>query len=142
MAGMSSDTIALIAMLATGFFIGVQLEKALVRQRRTEWRKKKGWDRQGDVATSPLAAKLGLAPEKTVPDAADQLRTVMKADFKAQPLLNKSEAAVQGNRQVGDRAAPRLAGDGAGQPGRNPAVRGQGRLRLHQFKARRPADRR
>ena len=29
-----------------------------------------------------------------MPDAADQLRTVMKADFKAQPLLNKSEARL------------------------------------------------
>ena len=29
-----------------------------------------------------------------VPDAADQLRTVMKADFKPQPLLNKSEARL------------------------------------------------
>jgi hypothetical protein len=29
-----------------------------------------------------------------VPDAADQLRTVMLADFKAQPLLNKSEARL------------------------------------------------
>jgi hypothetical protein len=29
-----------------------------------------------------------------VPDAADQLRTVMKAEFKAQPLLNRSEARL------------------------------------------------
>jgi hypothetical protein len=29
-----------------------------------------------------------------VPDAADQLRTVMNADFKAQALLNKSEARL------------------------------------------------
>ena len=29
-----------------------------------------------------------------VPDAADQLRTVMKADFKPQSLLNKSEARL------------------------------------------------
>jgi hypothetical protein len=35
-----------------------------------------------------------LVSEKKVPDAADQLRTVMKADFKAQPLLNKSEARL------------------------------------------------
>ena len=94
MAGMSSDIIALIVMLAIGFVIGMQLEKALAKQRRAEWRKKKGWDKKGDVTTGPLAAKLGLVPEKKVPDAADQLRTVMKADFKAQPLLNKSEARL------------------------------------------------
>jgi hypothetical protein len=29
-----------------------------------------------------------------VPDAADQLRTVMNAEFKAQPLLNKSETKL------------------------------------------------
>ena len=29
-----------------------------------------------------------------IPDAADQLRTVMRAEFKAQPLLNKSEARL------------------------------------------------
>jgi hypothetical protein len=33
-------------------------------------------------------------PREKKIDAADQLRTVMKADFKAQPLLNKSEARL------------------------------------------------
>ena len=93
---MSSDVIALIAMLAVGVFIGVQFEKAMAKQRRDEWRKRKGldWKKKADVTTGPWAAKLGLAPEKKAPDAADQLRTVMKADFKAQPLLNKSEARL------------------------------------------------
>jgi hypothetical protein len=91
---MSSDTITLIVVLAFGVIVGMRLEKEFAKQRRAEWRKKKGWDKKGDIATGPLAAKLGLAPEKKVPDAADQLRTVMKADFKAQPLLNKSEARL------------------------------------------------
>jgi len=91
---MSSDTIALIVMLAFGVFVGMRLEQEFAKQRRAEWRKKKGWDNKDDVSTGPLAAKLGLVPEKKVPDAADQLRTVMKADFKSQPLLNKSEARL------------------------------------------------
>ena len=94
MAAMSPENIALIAMLAFGVFVGMRLEKEFAKQRRAEWKKKKGWDKKGDVATGPWAAKLGLAPEKKIPDAADQLRTVMKADFKAQALLNKSEARL------------------------------------------------
>jgi hypothetical protein len=92
---MSSDTIALIAMLAFGVFVGMRLEKEFAKQRRAEWRKRnpQAPGKKGDVADGPWASKLGLAPTK-VPDAADQLRTVMKADFKAQPLLNKSEARL------------------------------------------------
>jgi hypothetical protein len=55
-AAMSSDVIALIAMLAVGFFVGMQLEKELAKQRRAEWKKKKGWDKKGDVSTGPLEA--------------------------------------------------------------------------------------
>ena len=91
---MSPDVIAFAIAFVFGVIAGLQLEKAFARQRREEWRKKKGWDKKGDVTTGPLAAKLGLVPEKKLPDAADQLRTVMKADFKAQPLLNKSEARL------------------------------------------------
>jgi len=93
---MSSDTIMLVAMLAFGVFIGIRLEKEFAKQRRAEWRKrnKQGPTKKGDVTEGPWAAKLGLAPEKKAPDAADQLRTVMKAEFRAQPLLNKSEARL------------------------------------------------
>jgi hypothetical protein len=35
-----------------------------------------------------------LFERERIPDAADQLRTVMKADFKAQRLLNKSETRL------------------------------------------------
>jgi hypothetical protein len=89
---MSSDTIVLIAVLAFGVFVGMRLEKEFAKQRRAEWRRKKGgsWEKQDGIGKLlPFQSK----PEK-VPDAADQLRTVMKADFKAQPLLNKSEARL------------------------------------------------
>src|SRR5688572_4556436 len=90
--------LSLIAVLFVGALAGMWVEQFIIKQRRAAWKRKnegrwkKGQPgaRPSDVATGPWAAKLGLAPEK-VPDAADQLRTVMKADFKAQPLLNKSE---------------------------------------------------
>ncbi len=71
------------------------VEQFISKQRRAAWKRRNEgrWKKKGDVTTGPWAAKLGLAPEK-IPDAADQLRTVMKADFKAQPLLNKSEARL------------------------------------------------
>ena len=92
---MSPDVIAFAIAFGFGVFAGLQLEKAFARQRRAEWQRRKGssWKKKGDVAAGPWASKLGLAPEKP-PDSADQLRTVMKADFKAQPLLNKSEARL------------------------------------------------
>jgi hypothetical protein len=84
--------IAMVVMLIAGAFIGVQFEEAMARQRRAEWRKrnKSGWYKD-KVAAGQWAAK----PEQGKPvDPADQLRTVMKAEFKAQPLLNKSEARL------------------------------------------------
>lgn len=92
---MSPDVIALVAMLAIGAFIGVQFEKAMAKLRRAEWKRKNGWRqaKKGEVKAGPWTAKSDQAPASQV-DAADQLRTVMKAEFKAQPLLNKSEARV------------------------------------------------
>src|SRR5688572_17192691 len=85
----------LIVVLFVGAMIGIGIEKHDRWQKRRKWEKRQqGRGKKGDVAAGPWAAKLGLAPEKKVPDAADQLRTVMKADFKAQPLLNKSEARL------------------------------------------------
>lgn len=86
--------LSLIAVLFVGALAGMWVEQFISKQRRAAWkRKNEGRWKKGDVAKGPWAAKLGLAPEK-IPDAADQLRTVMKADFKAQPLLNKSEARL------------------------------------------------
>lgn len=74
-----------VLLLLVGGLGGMRFQKLL-------WQMKRGnrgqrYDRKGKVL--PFQAK----PDKT-PDAADQLRTVMKADFKAQPLLNKSEAKL------------------------------------------------
>ena len=63
--------------------IGIYVEKFARWQNRQKWQKPYG--RRGEVVP--------FQREK-LPDAADQLRTVMKADLKPQPLLNKSEARL------------------------------------------------
>jgi hypothetical protein len=77
------NPVLLIAILFVGALIGIQIEKFVRWDNRRKWQRRKG--RNGKVL--PFEPK----PEPIV-DAADQLRTVMRADFKAQPLLNKSEA--------------------------------------------------
>ncbi len=81
-------------MLAIGALIGVQFEKAMANQRRAQWRRRNPgkWEKRGGK-TLPFQPKADPLPAK-VPDAADQLRTVMRADFTAQRLLNKSEARL------------------------------------------------
>ena len=70
------------------------LEAKLGRKKRGGWQRRRGRRWQGDgrgwIATPNIDAVLAGRQ----PDAADQLRTVMRADFEAQPLLNKSEARL------------------------------------------------
>lgn len=69
----------LAAVLAVGAFIGMGIENIAMELRRRAWRKRNpgGWNN-------------GFRPR----DASDQLRTVMRAQFSARPILNKSEARV------------------------------------------------
>ena len=93
---MTPETIALIAMFFVGAFVGHQVEKAMARQRRAAWKRRNPgkWEKRGrDGKALPFQPKADALPGK-VPDAADQLRTVMRADFTAQPLLNNSEARL------------------------------------------------
>jgi hypothetical protein len=83
---MSPEIVALIAVFAVGMYVGVQFEKTLARERRTKWRRENRRD-----TILPFAPKQDAV---SIVDAADQLRTVMKADFKAQRLLNKSETRL------------------------------------------------
>jgi len=87
--------LSLIAVLFVGAVIGMTLEQIVARQKRAEWRRKNAWrwKAKGQGKAGPWAAKPEAAGGKA-PDAADQLRTVMQADFKPQPLLNKSEARL------------------------------------------------
>jgi hypothetical protein len=83
------NPLLLIAILFVGAILGIFVEKFVNWQNRREWRRRR--ERRGQVV--PFQPKQdAIAPK--VPDAADQLRTVMKANFKAQPLLNRSEARL------------------------------------------------
>ena len=85
--------LSLIAVLFVGAMIGMAIEQAVSKQRRVAWKRRNSgkWERGGKVM--PFQPKHDALPGK-VPDAADQLRTVMNAQFTAQPLLNKSEARL------------------------------------------------
>lgn len=83
---MSPEIVAFAIVFLIGVFAGVQLEKASARERRARWRRKNA---RGEVVSfQPRHDAVPLV------DAADQLRTVMKADFKPQRLLNKSETRL------------------------------------------------
>ena len=83
------NPVLLVLVLFAGAMIGIGIEKFVAAQNRAEWRRKNAgrWKRKGEVKAGPWAPKPDPPPGK-VPDAADQLRTVMQARFTAQPLLN------------------------------------------------------
>ena len=89
---------AAVALLALGALIGVTVERFAAQKRRQAWRERNRgrWTdhkSRGEIPTGPRPAKAEPTEPKQ-PDAADQLRIVMGADFSAQPLLNKSENRV------------------------------------------------
>ncbi len=84
-AALIDKPLSLIALLFVGAMIGIGIEKLDRWQKRRKWQRRQG--RTGKVVAFG-------APRETMPDAADQLRTVMRAEFKSQPLLNKSEARL------------------------------------------------
>jgi hypothetical protein len=78
--------------------VGIAIERFSSRRRRRAWQEKNRgrWDRnrsEGSTAFEQWFPKPDSAVLK-LPDAADQLRIVMDADFSIQPLLNKREARV------------------------------------------------
>src|SRR5688500_10831547 len=91
---MTPENVVLLAIFVVGAFVGMRLEGFLAKQRRAAWKRRNPgkWDKS-KYADRLIRPKADALPSK-VSDAADQLRTVMRADFKAQPLLNKSEARV------------------------------------------------
>ncbi len=86
--------LSLIAVLFVGALFGMAVEQFVSKQKRAAWRRRKGWDtdRHGGKGAA-FAARPDPPPGKG-PDAADQLRMVMQAEFKPQPLLNNSEARL------------------------------------------------
>jgi hypothetical protein len=84
-AALIDKPVLLIALLFVGAMIGIYIERFVRWDNRRKWQRRTG--QRGKV----LPFERG---RERVPDAADQLRMVMKADFKAQPLLNKSEVRL------------------------------------------------
>ena len=83
----------LIGLLFIGMLIGIQIEKATARQRREAWKKRKKARGEWSERPNPIS-EVSVYPKRGPVDAADQLRTVMRAEFKAQRLLNRSEARL------------------------------------------------
>jgi hypothetical protein len=84
----SPEIVAFAIAFIFGVLAGIKIEKMNTKERRAAWLRRKGHDK-----VSPFPPKHDSIPKKA-PDAADQLRTVMRADFKAQRLLNKSETRL------------------------------------------------
>jgi hypothetical protein len=86
--------VSLLVGLAAGTLFAMFIQQIAIEIRRRRWRKRdrgrsNNWSRPGSNARGSWTRKTSQAP-----DAADQLRTVMGAEFSIQPLLNKSEARV------------------------------------------------
>ncbi|RWJ21204.1 MAG: DUF2726 domain-containing protein [Mesorhizobium sp.] len=88
----------LVAALFVGVIVGMAVEQLLAAMRRQAWqsRNQSRWQEKrggASIVAGPWLPALVPEPPKK-PDAAEQLRIVMGANFTIQPLLNKSEARV------------------------------------------------
>ena len=87
----------LVILLAVGAISGMLVERISAKLRRDAWRRPKSAQRPKFRKNAPPPRKWAR-PESylnpVVPDSADQLRTVLGAEFSIQPLLNKSETRV------------------------------------------------
>lgn len=87
----------LLVVLAAGVFLGMSVEQLFSALRRHEWRRKNysGRSNKHKDLSAEGSSQLGSqGTQSKRPDAADQLRIVMAANFEIQPLLNKSEARL------------------------------------------------
>lgn len=89
---------SLIAVLFVGALAGMVVEQVVSKQRREAWKRKNAWrwqqsKRSGKPGGSAPKPSHDAVPQRA-PDAADQLRRVMAAEFTVQPLLNKAEARL------------------------------------------------
>jgi hypothetical protein len=102
----------LIAILFVGAFVGMSIEQFTAKQRREAWKARKkargewverprkgappGWRGPwpGQTTRDANAEAEAFLTRSGVPDAADQLRTVMGAQFKPKRLLNRGEEKV------------------------------------------------
>jgi hypothetical protein len=84
----------LILILGIGAFCGMTVEQLASKMRRQAWRNRNQgqWNKRLNVRAAWQTKQTPALSKQ--PDAADQLRIVMGADFSIQPLLNKSETRV------------------------------------------------
>ncbi len=88
-----AEPILLLAILATGAAIGIAVEKLFASMERA--RRKAYWAGRNGAKQGKVAV-LKSVPASTPDSAADQLRRVMLAEFKARALLNKPERRLLG----------------------------------------------
>lgn len=93
-----SDHFFLAGALGLAAIAGAMAEKLRAAHARRTWRSRNPdkWNNKRDRKPIPGQSSQfapSLVPARVM-DAADQLRIVMNAEFKSQPLLNRSEARV------------------------------------------------
>ncbi len=92
----------LAMLLAVGAVSGMGVERFVANRERAKWRaywqgRRTGNRSRGEVVEFKRdfkAVPIKGTPERSLLDAAEQLRVVMAAEFKPRPLLNKGEARV------------------------------------------------
>lgn len=88
---MSANASWLIFLVVFVFALKALEAKFMPKKRR--WQRSSRWDQGERGKVYPFQPKHDGQPDRA-PDAADQLRTVMNAEFRPQPLLNKSETKL------------------------------------------------
>lgn len=89
--------VLLVGVLFVGALAGMAVEQIVSKQRRTDWRRRNAWRREMKRArrgSASLRAIDGGKAADPIAVATDQLRTVLQAEFKPQPLLNRKEARL------------------------------------------------
>ncbi|WP_205480389.1 DUF2726 domain-containing protein [Sphingomonas arenae] len=92
--------LSLAAVLFVGALFGMTIEQIVSKQRREAWKARKKargeWVERGRRGPRPgfTPRHDPLPTSSRMPDAADQLRTVMGAEFRAKRLLNRGEGRV------------------------------------------------
>lgn len=88
----------LFIVLAVGAAIGMGVEKFFAsierEKRKAYWAGRKGKGKSGNVTPFPAAKQPKAPQDQQASVATDQLKVVMKADFKQRALLNRSEGQV------------------------------------------------
>jgi hypothetical protein len=88
----------LIGLLFVGAVIGINIEKFTSWQKREAWKARKKargeWVESGRGRLRVVPRHDPAGPVSRMPDAAEQLRTVMGASFKPKKFLNRGETRV------------------------------------------------